>query len=455
MKIRAKLTFLYAVLTVTILLFFAAIVYYSASKSRESEFFTLLEREAVTKGNLYLNAQVETKTLQDIYNNNREMLNEVEVAIYNAQYELLYHDAVELDFVKETPQMLNSILEAGHLRFYQEDWQVVGLRYDHNGGTFLITAAAYDLYGYNKLDSLFKTILIVAGCSLLLIFFAGKYFSDQAFKPVRDMTAKMKLISATNLGLRINHPQKKDELSSLSETFDGMLDRLEKSFESQKQFVSFISHEIRTPLSAIIAELELSKEKNLDPVHFEEMVDRTLLDARRLVRLSNSLLDLAKASLDPSEITFKPIRVDELLMEVIQQLKHYEPGYQVTLAYQNEPEEENELMVSGNSYLLSVAFLNLMENGCKFSRDQKSQVGLIASNGQLTVTFSDKGIGIAPQDLKHIFQPFFRGTNSRKVDGNGIGLTLTKKIIELHKGSISVQSEVGKGTTFVFTLPHI
>ncbi len=455
MKIRAKLTFLYAVLTVAILLFFAAIVYYSASKSRESEFFTLLEREAVTKGNLYLNAQVDTKTLQDIYKNNRELLNEVEVAIYNAEYELMYHDAVELDFVKETPLMLNSILEAGQLRFYQEDWQVVGLRYDHNGGTFLITAAAYDLYGYNKLDSLFKTILIVAGCSLLLIFFAGKYFSEQAFKPVRDMTAKMKLISATNLGLRINHPQKKDELSSLSETFDGMLDRLEKSFESQKQFVSFISHEIRTPLSAIIAELELAKEKKVESPSHLEMIERTLLDAKRLVRLSNSLLDLAKASLDPAEINFKPIRVDEVLMEVIQQLGHYEPTYHIHLEYESEPEEDRELTVLGNSYLLSVAFLNLIENGCKFSPYHTASVGLRVDKGLLFVAFRDKGIGIPAEDMKRLFEPFFRGTNSRHVFGNGIGLSLTKKIVELHQGQISVESQRDKGTTFVLGIPHL
>lgn len=255
MKIRTRLTLLFTLLTATILLAFAFVIYYSAKESREKEFYSVLRKEAITKANLYFEAKVDAATLQDIYINNRKVLNEVEVAIYDPEFNLLYHDAADIDLVKETPKMVNEIYKKGEKQFFQDEWQVIGLNYKYEGQTFIITATAYDQYGYNKLESLYKTISIVFITSILFIFIAGRYFAKRAFKPVTEMTQKARRISATNLDLRLSAPGNKDELSQLANTFNEMLDRLENSFEAQKNFVSNISHELRTPLAAIIAEL--------------------------------------------------------------------------------------------------------------------------------------------------------------------------------------------------------
>jgi two-component system, OmpR family, sensor histidine kinase ArlS len=454
-KIRDKLTLLYSILTVSILFLFASVIFFSARESREREFYDLLEREAVTKGNLFLNARVPTQLLQDIYRNNRELLNEVEVAIYSTDNELLYHDAVEIDFVKETPEMLKAIMTDGTIRFYQDDWQVLGTTYLFDGKTYLITAAAYDMYGYNKLNNLYKTLLVVFIFSLLLIFVAGRFYSKKAFDPIRTMATKMKEISATNLGLRLAHSEKGDEIAELTATFNGMLERLENSFDAQKHFVSNISHELRTPLAAIIAELELTLDKEQDNAAYKAAINRALLDAKRLVRLSNSLLDLAKASYDTAEISFKPLRVDELLMDVIQQLSKSDWEYKVNLEFQGNPEDEKEVMVMGNAYLLSVAFFNLIENGCKFSPDKSCKVTMHALQGKLTLSFEDQGIGIPEAEKEVLFKPFFRGTNQYFAEGNGVGLSLTQKILRLHKGNISILKGHSKGSIFEVELTHL
>lgn len=434
---------------------FATVIYLSAKKNREKEFYSLLEKVAVTKANLFLNAHVDKNVLQDIYHNNRKILNEVEVAIYDTHFELLYHDAVDIDFVKETRPLMDEISRKGAVEFYQKDWQVVGLRYEYNGKQFIITAAAYDQYGYSKLNSLLTNIIIVFIASVLIIIIIGIFFSRKAFQPVSEMIEKAKNITATNLDLRLSSNESSDELSELANTFNEMLNRLESSFDAQKHFVSNISHELRTPLSALIAELELSVDKERAAEEYKMAILNALKDAKKISRLSGSLLDFAKASYDLSEIKFKNTRIDEVLLDARQQVQKADPDYRVDIHFENDFDDDNQISVNGNEYLLKVAFVNLFENGCKFSADKESIVYVSFGKGKITLRFTDKGVGISPNDLENIFRPFYRGENKKFAEGNGIGISLTHKIITLHKGTISVFSKVGRGTTFTVELPAV
>jgi signal transduction histidine kinase len=448
MKIRTRLTLLFTFITATLLLAFAAVIYLSARADREREFYARLRREAITKANLFFNARVETRTLQDIYRTNRETLNEVEVAIYDSAFRLLYHDAVDIDFVKETPAMINDIHQKGELTFYQNRWQVVGLRHIYEGRPYAITAAAYDQYGYRKLDSLLQNSVLVFVGAMLFIYLAGRFYSKKAFDPVMEMTEKAKAISATQLHLRLKHNGNKDELAELANTFNDMLARLENSFEAQKQLVSHMAHELRTPLAAIIAELELSTGKPFSEEQYRQAMANVLDDARKLARLANSMLDLAKASYDPAGIVFKKLRVDELLLDARHVVQQANPEYKIDIRFDYVFESDREISVHGNEYLLRTAFVNLFENGCKFSAGRQCAVQAAWEDGKIRLRFSDQGVGIAPEDLPHVFTPFFRGGNNNRATGHGIGLSLTKKILQLHSAPITVASAVGSGTVF-------
>jgi signal transduction histidine kinase len=276
------------------------------------------------------------------------------------------------------------------------------------------------------------------------------------------MTEKAKIISATNLDLRLNSNGNKDELSELANTFNEMLCRLESSFDAQKHFVFNISHELRTPLAAMISELELSLGKERNIAEYKATITNALNDAKKLVRLSNSLLDMAKASYDPAEISFKHLRVDELLLDARQQVQKLNPDYKIDIAFEQDFENENQITINGNEYLLKVAFANLIENGCKFSKDNSCRVSINLNQkypnhnpSYITLQFKDNGIGIPENDLENIFYPFYRGDNKAFADGIGIGLYLTKKIIHLHKGTIGVSSKQNQGTAFTVVLKTI
>ncbi|HUH26592.1 HAMP domain-containing sensor histidine kinase, partial [Gelidibacter sp.] len=319
---------------------------------------------------------------------------------------------------------------------------------------YIVTATSYDQYGYNKLNSLLKTSIFVFVISIVFIYIAGVFFSKKAFEPISKMTEKAQNITATNLDLRLPSKENKDELSELAQTFNAMLDRLEQSFDAQKHFVSNISHELRTPLAAIITELELSLGKERSSEDYKLAIQNSLKDAKKIVRLSNSLLDMAKASYDPSEISFKSVRIDEVLLDARQQVQQANPNYKIDIHFENDFENDAQISINGNEYLLKVAFANLFENGCKFSKDHHSKASIIFRENNIQLKFSDHGIGISEIDLKNIFKPFYRGDNQKFADGNGIGLPLTQKIILLHKGTISATSKWGKGTDFYVSFPN-
>lgn len=455
MKVRNQLAILFTIITAGILLVFAILIYFSAKQSRENEFYNSLKKEAITKANIFLNAKVDATTLQTIYKNNRETLNEVEVAIYDTSFQLLYHDAMDIDFVKEKKSMISEIQTQKEIRFYQGKWQVVGLLFPFEGRDYIITAAAYDQYGYTKLRNLTRTLLIAFICSIIIIYLAGRFFAKRAFSPITEMTKKANEISATNLNLRLNTRGSKDELTELAKTFNDMLARLESSFDAQKDFVSNISHELRTPLTTMLAELQLMINSPRTDEEYKEAIKHTIEDAQRLVRLSNSLLDLAKANYDQSEIAFRNVRIDEILLDARNDLLHLQPNYTVNIIFEKEIEDESLISIHGNEYLLKVAFTNLMENGCKFSEAKESTVRLTYTSEKVILNFQDSGVGIDEQELANIFTPFYRGKNKDYASGNGIGLSLTQKIIDLHKGNISVTSNINKGSNFTIALNHL
>lgn len=448
MKIRTRLTLLFTIVTAMLMIFYGIAVYYSSSEAREVSFYAQLRNEAVAKANLFFQSTLNEKEMHRVYKNNTKTINEVQVAIYDPEFNLVYHDDSKVDFVKEDPKMLSSILKKKEISFFIDDLQAIGMVYTHNGKKYLVTAAGYDQYGYKSINHLL-TISIIAFISILiLIYLAGIFLAKKALYPLSEMVHQIKNITAGKLQLRLKTTGEKDELNELAQNFNGMLERLENSFDAQKHFVSNISHELRTPLSAIITELEFSSEKEQTKAEYQQTIQYALDDARNMAKLSNSLMDLAKASYDPNEISFYEIRLDEILLESYSKILKENQEYKISLNIDSAT-EEHQLVIWGNEYLLRVAFNNLIDNACKYSPVHTCRIDVKATNKKLYISFINTGITISQEDLLHIFEPFYRSEASKQEKGYGIGLFLTKKIIDLHHAAISMVSE---NNTTVFTV---
>ncbi|WP_419494204.1 ATP-binding protein [Chryseobacterium bernardetii] len=448
MKIRTRLTLLFTIVTAMLMIFYGIAVYYSSSEAREVSFYAQLRNEAVAKANLFFQSTLNEKEMHRVYKNNTKTINEVQVAIYDPEFNLVYHDDSKVDFVKEDPKMLSSILKKKEISFFIDDLQAIGMVYTHNGKEYLVTAAGYDQYGYKSINHLLTISIIAFTSILILIYLAGIFLAKKALYPLSEMVHQIKNITAGKLQLRLKTTNEKDELNELAQNFNGMLERLENSFDAQKHFVSNISHELRTPLSAIITELEFSSEKEQTKAEYQQTIQYALDDARNMAKLSNSLMDLAKASYDPNEISFYEVRLDEILLESYSKILKENQEYKISLNIDSAT-EEHQLVIWGNEYLLRVAFNNLIDNACKYSPVHTCRIDVKATNKKLYISFINTGITISQEDLLHIFEPFYRSEASKQEKGYGIGLFLTKKIIDLHHAAISMVSE---NNTTVFTV---
>lgn len=455
MKIRTRLTLRYTSVTALIFLLFAVIIYIATEKNREREFYHDLKKEAVTKANLFLQNKVDAQTMHSIYLNNRASLDEVEVVIYNTSCSLLYHDSEDIDLVKETPAMINNIINQGEIHFYQGKYQVIGFLYSYKGMHYVITAAAYDGYGFAKLTYIETLLLILCVLGIIVLFTTGYFLAKGALRPFLHIIKEVEKVSATNLDARISVESEKDEVGELSLTFNKMLTRLENSFDSQKMFVSNVSHELRTPLAALMSDLEITlfKDRSIDV--YKKTLENVLMDSRKLVKLSDGLLDLAKANYDAQQIKRKDIRLDEVLLDARGLVVRANDKYSVNLLFEQEADDDSSITVFGNEYLLRTAFVNLIENNCKFSQNKTSTVRISFFESKSIIRFADTGIGVSKTDLDNIFTPFYRGTNKGYAQGNGIGMALVYRIVMLHGGTINVDSQLDEGTVFTIELPHI
>lgn len=456
MKIKTRLTLQNTGVIATVFLLCMVLIYLVSEHTRSRTFFHDLKKEAVTKAHLFLQEQVDAPTMQSIYLNNRKFINEVEVAVYTTDFRMLYHDAIQNDIVKEDRKMIDDILKNREIEFYVGDYQGVGMLYSWEGKTYVVTAAAYDGYGYDNLGELRKTLLVLFIIGLTLLFVVCYFLVRASLKPIRDIVREAESMTAQHIEKRLPVKNEKDELGELSTAFNDLLERLEVSFNSQKMFVSNVSHELRTPLAALMAELDLALQKERTVEQYRTAMENVLQDARRMTRLIDGLLNLAKADYQKEQIKMQEIRLDELLLDTRECILRAHPDYHIELLFEQEAAEDDRMItVMGNLYLLNIAFSNLIENNCKYSTDKSSFVQISYWDKWTIVRMSDDGIGMSEVDKQNLFTLFYRGEQEKTIEGHGIGMALSQKIIRLHAGKIGVHSEQGKGTTFVIELPHV
>jgi len=309
--------------------------------------------------------------------------------------------------------------------------------------------------GYDMLRILNIKLLAIWVVSFAILFVIGYFMARSVLKPVSKIVKQVEDITASNLSKRVEIDNQKDEIGELAATFNDMLNRLEESFESQKMFVSNVSHELRTPMAALIAELELSLHKERSNEDYKRVVENVLADARNIEKLSNGLMDMAKVSYHTDQIKMTSVRLDEALLDASAMVMKVRNDYNVDLIFGDYTDDDRMATIYGNDYLLRTAFVNLMENNCKFSHNRSSTVQISFSENKVFIRFSDTGIGISPEDIGQIFKPFFRGENRSFSAGNGIGMTLVERIVKLHNGTVSVDSQQGKGTVFTLAFEHV
>lgn len=455
MKIRTRLTLLFTIVVASILCLFSLGVYYFSAKYRSWEFYNRLRDKARTTARLLIEIdEVDATLLKIIDRNNLTSLPQEQVIVYNALNQIIYDSDENPNTKAASKQFLNHIRSEKLIRFKDGQKEVVGVLVTYKEDHYVVIASALDRYGLSKLRNLEIVLIIGWLGSLVVVAVAGWMYAGRAINPMSEIVQQVDKITVSNMNLRVYEGKGKDEISQLAITFNRMLDRLQQAFEIQRSFVANASHELRTPLTIITGQIEVTLIKRRTVEEYEKHLKSILSDIISLNKLSNNLLELAQVSMEIPAQPLQAVQVDELIYQAALTLNSKYPGYHVSFEFEDlATDDEHGFIGIGDATLLSTAFLNLMENACKFSSDKTVKVILGAEPLFLKIQFIDKGIGIAQPEIKHIFEPFYRAGNAKVIKGHGIGLSLTQKIIELHKGSITVVSSLNEGTTFTILLP--
>jgi signal transduction histidine kinase len=320
------------------------------------------------------------------------------------------------------------------------------MTFPHKEGTHLVIAGAVDTQRKETLQQLRSLLL---GLGLVLIAFVtlvGWIYAGRALSPIQKVIRQIEKLSSTDLSRRVDTHHTQDEIGTLITIFNNLLARLESAFTLQKTFVANVSHELKNPLTKITTQLEVITLKKRNSDEYLAVIQSVLDDVRELNHLSNSLLDLATLNDDQRSYTMSKVRLDEVLWDVRDKVLSVNKRFEVDFAMPSMPESETQLIMIGNPYLLRTAFINLVENACKFSSENRAEIALLLSEDGISIRILNRGAGIPKTAIAKVFQPFYRANPTSAVKGYGIGLPLAEKIIAIHKGTIEMESIPNEST---------
>lgn len=288
-----------------------------------------------------------------------------------------------------------------------------------------------------------------AGASASL--FLAVLLTPSSFKPLEDMAAVTRQITnADDLSRRVPNTERTDEIGVLARSFNQLLERLERLFQTQQRLLADVSHELRTPLTAIRGNVDLMRRMgDADPESLEIIQE----EIERMTRLVGDLLLLARADAGGLPLEKKKVELDNLLFEVYRQVRLLEKSVEVKVT------EVDQVCMMGDVDRLKQLLLNLISNAIKYTPDGGTvDVSLSKKNGWAYLKIADTGMGIPAEDLPYIFDRFYRVDKARAraqsgQGGAGLGLAIAKWIAQAHGGNIDVTSKVGEGTTFTIILP--
>jgi two-component system, OmpR family, sensor histidine kinase ArlS len=456
LKIRNKIALQFTLIVATLLAAILAYTYYFFQSNREEEIYERLKLRAIQTAKLIIEVKIiDRRIMKKIDQNTFSTLFAEKVLMFNDENKLVYK-SIDEKFVYYSPELLELTRKKNYVETHDGDRITVAMIYrDDKGNNYVLVASALDEYGKIGLEKLRNGLGFVLLVSLFICIILSIVFARQSLQPINDINLDVKNITAYNLKKRLNEGNRQDEIAQLAINFNEMLGRLEQSFELQRSFVSNASHELRTPLAAIKSELQLSLENPKTTEEYQSILKTLTTDTDRLISLTNSLLQLAKSESNERQVPFEEVRIDEILFENQEELLTFHPNYSINIDFDDLPDSDELLTVKGNASLLKTFFNNFIDNACKYSDDKKALITIGFDEKDCIIKIKDNGIGIPEIEQKKIFEPFYRTQNVQSYKGFGIGLSISKRIADLHRGKITIQSKPNEGTTFTINIPHL
>lgn len=436
MKIRYKITIYFSFATLLLTGIAFILIYFLFSENREEE-FQMRQKEKIStslkllaqieKTDKALISEIDILTIHDLYDE--------KLLLFDSDKKLIYSsvDDMPVSFSKNilsqlTPQ--NKWIETKDGLY-----DVVGTYIESDGNTFYGISKAYDTTGYSKMRYLkyilIATFLTLSGIVVVVSFFLSGKITQQ----LTMVTQKINQYDFEAQYEPIETAKSDNEVVILASQFNKLMNRINEVYSFQRNVIHHISHQLKTPIAVLISELERIKQSTEnEQLKFD--LNKQISKTKSLAEIINTLLQISKIEAGQS-FEKTALRIDELIFDCISELNTLYPDFVLEVNYTPAGPDAELLVIDGNEMLMKQAFQNLLNNCIAYSDNQKAEIKIDVSQPEkLKISVSNNGKTISENEQHNLFTHFFRGENSRNKIGFGLGLVLTKNIVELHKGTV-------------------
>jgi heavy metal sensor kinase len=317
---------------------------------------------------------------------------------------------------------------------------------------YIVQVASPLTFTYTTLNRVKLILFVMLPLTVIIAsVLAGKFLASITLKPLNSMIGTVRQITGANLDTRVTVPENMDEIRELAETFNDMLERINRSFAIQRQFMQDVSHELKTPLTVIRGEMEVALKRERSIHEYRDILESNLDEIKKINRILESLLALARFDSDAESLHKEPADITVLIKEILTDIE--------ILALQKNIEitvisETSDRSVNIDKERMRRVFYNIFDNAIKYSGENgKIEIDIERVNEEVFINISDTGPGISEEDIPYIFDRFYRADKARCSEGFGLGLSIAKSIVKAHGGNIEVKSRTGEGATFIISLP--
>ncbi|WP_288360789.1 HAMP domain-containing sensor histidine kinase [uncultured Bacteroides sp.] len=437
MKVGSKIALFYTLASVLTTVIIIAVFYIFSTQYINRLYASYLREKAyLTAQKHWEKDEVDEQSYQIIQRKYDELLPEAHEILLNMDSLSEVRDTLNKYLTQQQQALLIAGEDSIPFSFKYKDQLGAALYYPDNEGNFIVLVMSRNAYGTEIQEHLLLLSIFLVLFSSILIYFIGKIYSGRILVPLQHILKELKRIRANSLNRRLKQTGNNDELEEIIVTLNHMLDRLDSAFKAEKSFVSHASHELNNPITAIQGECEISLLKERSTGEYVEALQRISSESKRLSNLIRHLLFLSRQDEELLKTNIEEISLQDMLTDLTAD------NDRIRL---HTRESGAPAAVQANSYLLKIALKNIIDNACKYS---EKEVDIILSriNRQVVIEIEDRGIGIPQEEIEHIFQSFYRGSNTHDYAGQGIGLSLTMKIISAYHGKLEISSEIEKGT---------
>jgi two-component system, OmpR family, sensor histidine kinase ArlS len=449
MRIRNKILIYFSTTVIVITAISLTLIYVLFSEYREEEFqqhqnekihTTIKLIEQFEQESAAISFLLDQQDINDFYDE--------KLLVYDSNKNLIFASLDSLDIVKAESILSKLSPTQRWIETKEENYDLIGIYTKTNNQDYYAVSKAYDAFGYAKMFFLRNVLIGIFLFITIVVILISRFLSNKISMPLTALAEKLNKFDLSKENVEeLTIETSTSELNQLTQRFNELLRRTNEAFVFQKHTIHHVSHQLKTPISVLVSELE--RIKNFSSIEeIKPEIENQIIKAKSLGGIINVLLEISKIE-SGQKIQKRPQRIDELIFDVIEELNAIYPHFQFELNYLPDEFNENKLIINLNSVLIKQAIQNLLTNCISYSNNSKAEIKIDCSqeNG-LKIQILNSGTTISEEEVNFLFDHFFRGKNSQGKIGFGLGLVLTKKILELNSATITYSNPADNVNVF-------